>query len=188
MPLGIPSGNGHTAVITSQMNAVVTTPSNTEFWLDAATYHSNEPKRPLDGCFIKAADLAHVRYSPAHHNPAEQGQRAGAGNNDCIWIANEQAGQAEQLSQGGLDGLIDSYLAPHASIGWHTHRDTEEYYYLLCGRLYIDMEDQQGHNKAFTLLPGDRHHIGPGMSHCASTDQAGARFIAVILKCQESQS
>lgn len=163
-------------------------PLATEIWLDAATYHGSEPKRSLDGCFVKAAELAHVRYSPAHLNPAEQGQRAGAGNNDCIWIANEQAGQAEQRSQGGLDGLIDSYLAPHASIGWHSHQDTEEYYYLLSGRLHIQMQDQLGNSRAFTLLPGDRHKIGPGMSHCASTDQEGARFIAVMLKCQEQPS
>lgn len=169
------------------MNAVVTTSSTTECWLDAATYHGSEPKRAVDGAFIKAADLAHVRYSPAHPNSAEQGLRAGAGNNECIWIANEQAGQAEQLSQGKLDGLIDSYLAPNASIGWHQHQDTEEYYYLLSGKLHIQMQDQQGHNRAFTLQPGDRHRIGSGMSHCASTDQAGARFIAVMLKCQEPQ-
>ena len=154
-------------------------------WLSAEAYHNaSQASQPLTPTYVPATALPHVCYSPAHPNPTKTGSLAGQGNNRCIWIANEQGALAEGTSQGSLDGLIDSYLEPDASIGWHSHHHSEEYYYLLSGTLNVMMQDQNGHTSTFILTPGDRHWIGPGMSHCAQAGNEGARFIAIMLKCQ----
>lgn len=162
---------------------------DSESWLTADAYH-HSPGSPLSltPLFIPAASLPHVCYSPAHPNPAQHGHLAGRGNNRCIWIANEQGALAEGTSQGALDGLIDSYLEPDASIGWHCHLHSEEYYYLLSGTLTITVQQLDGQMSSITLSPGDRHWIGPGMSHSALAGCEGARFIAVMLKCPGATS
>lgn len=133
--------------------------------------------------FKQGGGMAHVCYSPAHANASAPGSGAGQGNNYCIWVAGEQGGQAEGISQSALDGILDSYLEPNASIGWHTHPHSEEIYYLLAGQLTVEMLDTSGQQLCWNLQPGDSHRVGPGMSHTAQAGGDGARFMAVMIRC-----
>ena len=133
--------------------------------------------------FKQGEGMAHVCYSPAHANASATGSGAGQGNNYCIWVAGEQGAQAEGISQSALDGILDSYLEPNASIGWHTHPHSEEIYYLLAGQLTVEMLDTSGQQLCWNLQPGDSHRVGPGMSHTALAGGDGARFMAVMMRC-----
>jgi mannose-6-phosphate isomerase-like protein (cupin superfamily) len=157
-------------------------------WLPGAAFHQHqravyEGDSTTAAYFKQGSRMAHVCYSPAHANASATGSGAGLGNNYCIWVASEQGGQAEGISQSALDGILDSYLEPNASIGWHTHSSSEEVYYLLAGQLMVDMVDARGEQQCWRLLPGDSHRVGPGMSHTAQAGESGARFIAVMMRC-----
>jgi quercetin dioxygenase-like cupin family protein len=125
--------------------------------------------------------MAHVAYRPSHPNADEQGPRAGQGTSRCVWLWSEQGAQAEGISESCLDGMIDTWLEPGASIGWHLHERTEEIYYLLSGSLVVTVRDLGGRDHTLDLLPGDSHRIGTGMSHGALAGPDGARFVCVML-------
>jgi mannose-6-phosphate isomerase-like protein (cupin superfamily) len=155
--------------------------SGAEFHQQGSPIYRGDPESAA--VYKQASGMAHVCYSPAHANPAASGPGAGQGNNYCIWVAGEQGTQAEGISRSALDGILDSYLEPHASIGWHTHHHSEETYYLLAGHLTVEMQDTSGQQGCWRLQPGDSHRVGPGMSHTAQAGEEGARFIAVMLRC-----
>ncbi len=151
-----------------------------EFHRDAVpVYDLNDATRRL---YKRADHMAHVRYRPAHPHPCYADSRAGEGTAHCVWIASEQGAQAEGISRGGLDAILDTWLEPTASIGWHRHDTTEEVYYLLAGSLDVWTEDDHGAQHRWTLQRGDSARVGPGMSHSAQAGDEGARFVVVILK------
>lgn len=160
-------------------------------WRDGPLFHQQaEPvyhaPLPAHQAFVKqAAQMAQVRYHPAHPHPGSSGPEAGRGDNLCRWLACEQGSQAEGISQGGLDALLDSYLPAGASVGWHLHRDTEEYYYLLQGQLWVEWQGEGVARQGAWMAAGDCHRLGPGMWHWAQAGTEGARFIAVVLRCRE---
>ncbi len=81
--------------------------------------------------------MAEVAYSPSHPDAGFEDWRGGVGTACCIWVAGEQGDQAEGVSDVGLDLLIDTWLDPGASVGWHRHDRTEEVYYVLAGDLEV---------------------------------------------------
>lgn len=157
-------------------------------WQSGDSFHQQQQAvyqgdRATATYFKQGGGMAHVCYSPAHANASVTGAGAGQGNNYCIWVAGEQGAQAEGISQSALDGILDSYLEPNASIGWHTHSYSEEIYYLLAGQLTVEMVDTSGQLHRWNLQPGDSHRVGPGMSHTAQAGGDGARFMAVMIRC-----
>jgi quercetin dioxygenase-like cupin family protein len=130
----------------------------------------------------RGVQMARVRYGPSHPNPGYRDWRAGQGVAHCVWVASEQGGQAEHISRGGLDALLDCTLEPGSSIGWHVHEETEEFYYLLDGELTVQTEDELGRTHTDVAVTGDSVRVGPGGSHAALAGASGARFVCVLLK------
>ncbi len=162
-------------------------------WQDGEEFHRrSQPVYTGDTAqrrlFKRSGDMAHVRYSPSHPEPAYDDFRGGRGTARCRWLASEQGGQAEGISRSRLDGLLDTWLEPGASVGWHLHRDTEEVYYVLDGELEVHTEDEAGRTHVFPARPGDTTRVGPGMSHAARAGSDGARFLCVILRVDEDPS
>lgn len=126
--------------------------------------------------------IANVLYTPAHENiDAPQGQE---GNGKLIgkWLYNEQPDKQEKLLQSSVELFMDSSLEANASVGLHTHLDTEEIYYLLEGQLSIELIDKNGEISRQIIKPGDTHLIQPGESHFVQAGEQGARFIVVAAK------
>lgn len=157
---------------------------------DAQVFHAQAlplyaGEREAGGSVKRAAALATVRYAPAHPNPQQPGSRAGQGENLATWLAGEQrelGPQAEGWSAGSLSALIDSRLAPQASVGWHEHRGSEEFYWLLEGSLLLQLRLPDGSEHAALLQPGDVHRCPAGGAHSVQAGPEGARFLAVELK------
>lgn len=126
--------------------------------------------------------MAHVCYAPAHANASYHDWRAGAGVSETVWIACEQGTKAEHIAQSGLEALIDTRLEPNASIGWHEHLDSEEYYLLVEGTLTIIVRDEAAVEHTFQLDAGDCHRVGIGMAHAARAGEDGARIIVIAIK------
>ncbi len=129
--------------------------------------------------------MSKVVYRPAHSNPSFSldDPKHGRGENFCKWITSEQPGTAEKFSfNQNLNGILESYLGPGDSIGWHEHYDTEEYYYVLEGEMWVECSDAQGHTFSAKLGVGDLHRLSCGMSHYAKAGPDGAKFLAVIIK------
>ncbi|MFC3914717.1 cupin domain-containing protein [Pseudaeromonas sharmana] len=155
---------------------------------DGQTFHQHSHpvyRRPLaeDAHMKLSKHMALVCYQPAHPNAEYTGAQGGTGRNECRWLACEQGTQREGISKGRLDALLDSKLDPHASIGWHTHADTEEYYYLLQGQLWVEWQGDAIPRQGLWMQEGDCHRLGPGLQHWAQAGESGARFIALSLKC-----
>lgn len=137
-----------------------------------------------DGKFFKTAELmAKVAYTNAHENHAfpPNDPKHGIGKNYCKWLASEQTDTKENFSS-HLDGILESRLEPGASIGWHKHTDTEEYYIILEGSMFIECQDAEGNIYSQIIHAGDMHRVAPGMSHFAKASDEGVRFLAVIVK------
>src|SRR3954468_12937289 len=155
-------------------------------WHDGAAFHAEA--LPVYGGDLsiahlvkRGAEMAHVAYRPSHPNPEERGPRAGQGTSRCVWLSSEQGAQAEGISESCLDGMIDTWLEPGASIGWHLHDRSEEIYYLIAGSLTVTVEDLDGQVHALDLAVGDSHRVGTGMSHSSVAGEEGARFLCVML-------
>jgi mannose-6-phosphate isomerase-like protein (cupin superfamily) len=150
-----------------------------QFHRDAVPVHAGDPEAaPL---FKRGVDMAHVAYRPSHPNPGEEGARAGQGASRCVWVWSEQGAQAERISESCLNGMIDTWLDPAASIGWHLHDRTEEIYYLLAGNLTVTVQDRSRHVHVAHLGPGDSHRVGVGMWHGSLAGAEGARFLCVMM-------
>src|SRR3954470_10045766 len=155
-------------------------------WRDGVTFHAEavpvyDGGPPLSHVVKRGADMAHVAYRPSHPNPAEHGARAGQGTSRCVWVSSEQGAQSEGISESCLEGMIDTWLEPGASIGWHLHDRSEELYYLIAGNLTVTVEDLIGREHVLQLAPGDSHRVGTGMSHSSVAGDDGARFLCVML-------
>ncbi|GAA2024175.1 hypothetical protein GCM10009740_12060 [Terrabacter terrae] len=155
-------------------------------WQDGSTFHgSDAPIYSGDATLAhlvkRGRNMAHVAYQPSHPNPHEGGARAGQGTSRCIWLSSEQGRQAEAIAESCLEGMLDTWLEPGASVGWHRHDNSEEHYYLLEGRLDVTVEDLTGQVHTFELEPGDSHRVGTGMTHGSVAGTGGARFICVML-------
>ncbi len=168
--------------------------SDQDIYTDGQVFHASgcsriyrEENAPGERYFKASPAMAHVVYQNAHENPAfpEGDPRRGTGRNFCKWVTSEQPDTAEHFScNGNLNGILDSRLEPGASVGWHRHEDTEEYYYVLEGSLYAQCQDQDGQIFQRTLRPGDLHRVSRGMSHYAQAGSDGARFLAVIVRAE----
>jgi quercetin dioxygenase-like cupin family protein len=155
-------------------------------WQDGEQFHRDAlpvytGDRTTAHLLKRGADMARVAYQPAHPNPEEQGARAGQGTSRCIWLWSEQGAQAERISESCLNGMIDTWLDPGASIGWHLHDETEEIYYLVAGSLTVTVQDLSGPVRVLELGPGDSHRIGTGMWHGSVAGAEGARFLCVMV-------
>jgi quercetin dioxygenase-like cupin family protein len=150
-----------------------------QFHRDALPVHTGDPATAH--LLKRGVDMAHVAYRPSHPNPGEHGPRAGRGTSRCVWVWSEQGAQAEGTSESCLDGMIDTWLDPGASIGWHLHDHTEEIYYLLTGSLTVTVQDLSRRVHVLHLGPGDSHRIGVGMWHGSEAGAEGARFVCVMM-------
>jgi quercetin dioxygenase-like cupin family protein len=138
-----------------------------------------------DGKSFKYSDcMAHVRYHPAHPNPHAPEGEHGSGELVATWIYCEEPEKSEGVLNSGIELMMDSKLAPGASLGLHGHPRTEEIYYLLEGEVTVKLYSR---DKKFvrTLTPGDAHLIKPGESHSVQAGPQGARFIAVAAAVPE---
>lgn len=129
--------------------------------------------------FKSKEGIANVLYAPAHENPgAPEGQQ---GNGELVgkWLYNEQPDKRESVLQSSIELFMDSSLEPNASVGLHSHLDTEEIYYMLEGQLFIQLHDKEGNIFEQTIYPGDTHLIQPGESHFILAGEEGARFMVV---------
>lgn len=126
--------------------------------------------------------IANVVYVPAHENLAAPKGQEGSGQLIGKWLYNEQPDKQERLLKSTIELFMDSSLAPYASVGLHTHIDTEEIYYLLEGQLTIDLIDKNGVGITQIINPGDTHLIQPGESHFVEAGAQGARFMVVAAK------
>lgn len=158
-------------------------------YVNATEFHNSSSPvyKPNDESkyFKKSSNMARVLYTNSHENPEfkENDPKHGLGKNFCKWISSEQPGKAEGFSfNGNLNGILESRLEPGASVGWHYHSDTEEYYYVLSGSLYIECKDEEGNTYSDTLYSGDFHRISKNMSHYALAGSEGALFLAIIVK------
>ena len=160
-------------------------------YLDDRDFHASgaricpEERSPGAGYFKASSDMARVVCRNAHENISfpETDPRHGQGLNFCKWITSEQPGTAEHFSfNGNLNGILESFLEPGASVGWHRHDDTEEYCYILEGSLYAECQDAGGAVFSRSLKAGDLHRVSRGMSHYARAGEGGARFLAIIVK------
>lgn len=138
-----------------------------------------------DGASFKFADcMAHVRYHPAHPNPYAPEGEHGDGELVATWIYCEEPEKSEGILSSSIELMMDSQLAPNASLGLHGHTRTEEIYYLLEGevtvKLYVGDKKIVRH-----LMPGDAHLIKPGQSHSVQAGNQGARFIVVAAEVAE---
>ncbi|WP_406038988.1 cupin domain-containing protein [Succinimonas sp.] len=174
-------------------NKAVMTDLNPADYRDGRDFHASgariapEERAPGDRYFKSSPDMARVVYRNAHENTAfpETDPRHGQGLNFCKWITSEQTGTQEHFSfNGNLNGILESFLEPGASVGWHRHDDTEEYYYVLEGSLYAECQDASGAVFRRDLKAGDLHRVSRGMSHYARAGERGARFLAIIVKAE----
>ncbi|GGA65115.1 hypothetical protein GCM10011369_03160 [Neiella marina] len=152
--------------------------------LSAEQYHQTDAPTyagTTDGSFKQSANMATVRYQPAHHNPQAPLAQQGQGETLGTWVFNEEKGKAEGLLASSIELMMDSKLAPHATIGLHQHQQTEEIYYLLEGQLNIELHraDEQ---LQLQLNPGDAHLIRPGESHFVQAGPDGARIIVIAAR------
>ncbi|MBD1388096.1 cupin domain-containing protein [Neiella sp. HB171785] len=153
--------------------------------LSAEQYHQTDAPTyagQTDGSHKQSALMARVRYQPAHHNPDAPAAQQGQGETLGTWIFNEEANKAEGLLASNIQLMMDSTLAPHATIGLHQHQDTEEIYYLLEGQLSIELHRAGEPAKTLQLHPGDAHLIRPSESHFVQAGADGARIIVVAAK------
>jgi len=141
-----------------------------------------------DGPSFKFSDnMAHVRYIPAHPNPyAPEGEK-GYGELIAKWIYCEESQKAEGILSSNIELMMDSQLAPNASLGLHAHDHTEEIYYVLEGDVVVNLYSGK-HKVARKLRPGDAHLIKPGESHSVQAGAKGARFIVVAAKAEVQKS
>lgn len=163
-----------------------------EEYTEGSVFHSSQhpqiypPEKSGEDRFFKQGKLMKkVVYRNAHenHNYPENEPKHGSGLNFCKWITSEQPDTAEHFSfNGNLNGILESWLEPGASVGWHRHDDTEEYYYILEGTMYAECEDPDGRRNCRTLEAGDLHRICRGMSHYARAGENGVKFMAIIVK------
>lgn len=162
-------------------------------YTEGGTFHSSNPKiyadenSPGDRFFKRSSMMARVVYRNAHENAdyPEGTPKHGKGLNFCKWIASEQHDTAEHFSfNGNLNGILESRLEPNASVGWHRHYDTEEYYYVLEGSMYVECMDANGNTYGRTVTAGDLHRISVGMSHYAEAGADGVLFLAIIVKAE----
>lgn len=132
--------------------------------------------------FKMKSGIANVLYAPAHENLAAPKGQAGRGKLVGKWLYNEQPDKQEGVLKSSVELFMDSSLEPYASVGLHTHIDTEEIYYLLEGQLTIELIDKNGVGTKQIINPGDTHLIQPGESHFVEAGGLGARFIVVAAK------
>lgn len=160
-------------------------------YINGFDFHNSNPKiyklnnEPADNYFKQSDRMAKVVYQKAHENSSfiDSDPRHGIGNNFCKWITSEQNDTAENFSfNKNLNGILESYLEPNASIGWHKHIDTEEYYYMLEGNLFVECLDNDNVLYQKEIKAGDLHRISKGMSHYAKAGLGGAKFLAIIVK------
>jgi len=126
--------------------------------------------------------IANVMYAPAHENAEAPKGQEGRGKLIGKWLYNEQPDKQEKLLQSSVELFMDSSLEANASVGLHTHLDTEEIYYLLEGQLSIELIAKNGEISKQIIKPGDTHLIQPGESHFVQAGEHGARFIVVAAK------
>jgi quercetin dioxygenase-like cupin family protein len=153
---------------------------------DATAFHG-EGRPVYDGelgwAVYKRADaMATVAYEASHANPDEAGDRRGHGRNIATWVFSEEASNAEGLMRSGIELVMDSRLAPGASVGLHVHDRTEEVYYLLEGELTITTVGADSREATATLRPGDAHLIRVGQAHFVVAGPSGARFMAIAAR------
>jgi mannose-6-phosphate isomerase-like protein (cupin superfamily) len=140
------------------------------------------PDKQKNRRFKKASGIANVVYQPAHKNDAAKVGQQGNGELLGKWLYNEQPDKQEKLLKSSIELFMDSRLAPNASVGLHPHTDTEEIYYLLEGKLEIELIGKDGTVIKQTITQGDTHLIQPGESHFIQAGNTGARFIVVAAK------
>ena len=126
--------------------------------------------------------MAKVVYDPAHENTAFNDERRGRGKDYATWIFSEEEGLKEGLFTTGFELMIDAGLEPGASIGLHTHFQTEEIYYILEGSLRMTTVNERGEEERCDLGPGDAHMVRLGQSHYGTAGPEGARFLAVAIR------
>lgn len=126
--------------------------------------------------------MARVVYDPAHENRAFQDERRGNGKDLATWIFSEEEGLKENLFSSAFELMIDATIEPNASIGLHTHHQTEEIYYILEGEIEMTTVAEQGRELRQRLSAGDAHLVRTGQSHYGTAGASGVRFIAVAVR------
>ena len=168
---------------------MITGPEGDDY-LDGETFHRDVRQvyaGPLAWAVNKERGrMARVCYRAPHENQAETGARRGAGLDVARWIFAEEPGIAEGIFTAPLELIIDARLEPGACIGLHRHRETEEVYYLLEGRLTMTTVAADGREHTATLGPGDAHAVTLGQGHFGIAGPEGARFIAVAVRACHS--
>lgn len=136
---------------------------------------------------VRDADMNKITYQNSHLNEdyPESSSFRGKGNNNCKFINSHKDAHISGFpGSANLENIIESYLEENASIGYHTHYDTDEYYYILEGNLYVEYDDADHNHYSDVLHPGDLHRISAKMSHTAKAAAGGCKFLAIIVKAQ----
>jgi uncharacterized RmlC-like cupin family protein len=134
------------------------------------------------GLFRGAAELRTERYEPAHPAPDAPPELRGAGALTGTWIACEEPGAAEGWLRSGIELVMDSTLEPGAVIGRHDHRETEELYLVLGGRLTVTASVGEAAPQVREFGVGDVHRLPPGGWHSARAGEVGARIIVIAAR------
>ena len=155
-------------------------------YVDGETFHRSI-RRVYSGALNWAVNkkreyMARVVYDRVHENPSFEDERRGKGKDFATWIFSEEEGLRENLFTTGFELMIDARLEPGASIGLHSHSQTEEIYYILEGSIEMSTVHQNGETFRQNLLAGDAHMVRLGQSHFGTAGPDGVRFIAVAVR------
>jgi mannose-6-phosphate isomerase-like protein (cupin superfamily) len=158
-------------------------------YIDGNQFHS-EIRRVYFGSYgwavnKKIEDMAHVVYEPAHENALFDDNRRGNGKDFATWIFSEEPGLEENLFESDFELMIDASLEPNASIGLHSHHNTEEIYYVIEGKIHMTTLDRDGKEFLQELFSGDAHFVRRGQSHYGIAGPEGVRFIAVAMRVRK---
>lgn len=157
-------------------------------YVEGDQFHSQQQRvygQPLSWAVNKSvAQMAKVLYRAPHYNEAEQGVRQGSGNDWATWVFSEEQGLAEGLFTAPLELIIDARLEPHACIGLHWHRETEEVYTVLEGSVTMTTVNADGREATAVLRAGDAHAVLLGQGHFGVAGDEGARFLAIAVRAR----
>lgn len=154
-----------------------------KFYINGKKFHSQDIpvyQGEISDILVKKHELmAKVVYNEAHYNPHYDDYKRGQGKNYATWIFSEEPGKRECLLASSIELVMDACLEPEASIGLHTHHDTEELYYILEGDMLLFVEGTSGESREVRLDTGDAHLLRPGQSHAVKAGCRGCRFLTV---------
>ena len=155
-------------------------------FVDGEKFHSEVNRVYRGECgwavYKQRRNMAKVLYEGVHENRQFTDERRGRGKDYATWIFSEEEGLKEGLFTTNFELMIDATLEPDASIGLHTHHQTEEIYYILSGSIRMTTISPTGEEISAELEPGDAHLVRIGQSHYGTAGPVGVRFIAVAIR------